>query len=150
MAKKILDFDNYSDDFIWNYDLHFPVPTVKYVVNNSGINVYNWHTTNEEAQGNLVALARATQNYIFRGKLASDALGASYLIATNKDLLYKVLGIVLEFVVLYYSSGSFLDLYKQEKNINYIPAVENAINGLAINANCSFYALEARGQTGVF
>lgn len=148
MLNEVVKFEKKTADFIWDKQLHFPIPTANYVLNRVGIDVNERHDTMEEANGTLLAIARTAKNYAYRFKGTQDRIGADIVIATDIDVIYQVLEFIMEFVAIYYTSGTYLDLFNLGGKVS-IPAIDNALRQLPILTDCSVFAYkqnEFKGQ----
>lgn len=145
---KIVDFKKYDADFIWDKLLHFPVPTANYVLNRTGVDVNARHDTTTEANAMLLSIARTAKNYMFKNKFALDREGTELRIALDIELIYKVLEYIMEFVHIFYTSGSYVDLLNNGGIVE-IPAIDYALYQTGLNANFTafaHYVNEYKGQ----
>ena len=53
---ELLNFEKYKSDFKWDQKLHFPVPTINYVMQRTGENLLSYYNTEVEANGALITL----------------------------------------------------------------------------------------------
>lgn len=121
---NLLNFIEYSEDFKWDYKLHFPVPTLKYIKDRTGNDLMLEFDTQEEAKGAVIAVTRSAKNFLFSGR--RDMLAWEYDIAHNKNLLYEVLEYVLEFINFAFLSGSYEDIFRLETKAKESEALRNA------------------------
>lgn len=128
---ELVNFNLYKEDFTWDYTMHFPVPTISYVLRRTGINITDRYDTTEEAKGHLVAFTRVAKNYIFNNVLIKDARITEYVIAHNKTFIYEALEFICEVIKTAFISGDFEKLYKAGDRIPRIPALESAYNSLS-------------------
>lgn len=117
--KQLVEFANYVEDFNWDYNLHFPVPSVKYVARRTGVDLLKFFDTSLEADGSLVAITRTAKNILFSGR--RDMLAWEYDIAHNLKLIYEVLEYVLEFVNFAFISGDYQKVFEFENNSKSLP-----------------------------
>ena len=61
---ELVNFEQYSDDFKWDYKLHFPVPTEKYIQNRSG-GLPQGLDTEVEKLGFILNVTRGHQETIY-------------------------------------------------------------------------------------
>lgn len=117
--KRLVEFANYVEDFNWDYNLHFPVPSVKYVARRTGVDLLKFFDTSLEAEGSLVAITRTAKNILFSGR--RDMLAWEYDIAHNLKLIYEVLEYVLEFINFAFISGDYQKVFEFENNSKSLP-----------------------------
>lgn len=139
MNDEIVVFDNYSSEFRWDYKLHFPIPTANYILNRVGIDINSRHDTTDEANGTILAIVRTARNYAYRAKNQADIIGTNYYLAHDIDMIYKALEYIMEFINIFYTSGSYLDLLNVGQKV-VIPAIDNALNDTNLLINYSRYA----------
>lgn len=136
MSNQLVDFELHRDNFVWDMKMHFPIPTVDYFLQRSGIDILMRFDTTTEAQGFLVGVTRSAKNYAFREKLLQDRMAWEYAIAHDEKLIYEVLEYIIEFVKVALVSGDYQKLFETHntKNRIYIPALENAYNNLTMTS----------------
>lgn len=139
MANDLVNFDEYSSDFTWDKALHFPIPTDIYILNRTGIDINARHETTSEAKGTILAITRTARNYAYRMKSEQDRNGTTWCLAHNYDLIEKILEYILEFVNIFYTSGSYLDLLNVGQKV-VIPAIDNALSNTGLSYNYSVHA----------
>lgn len=134
---KLIKFQDYSDTFEWDYVLHFPIPTVNYVLNRTGIDIMSLkNNLEQQAKGELLLLTRTARNYIFRNKSVQQRKTIEWLIAHDIETLMNVLEFVLEFIQISYTSGEYDNIFKLQTNDKlFIPALEMAENNLGLQYN---------------
>lgn len=125
---KLVDFSMFEVDFIWDYKLHFPIPTLQYIMNRSGIDILSKHDTTIEAEGEVLSIVRTARNFMYREKLNSEKRDIEYDMAHDIWLIYDVLEFVFEFIQLYYTSGEYDKLFMESTKLHNIPAIMNAYN----------------------
>lgn len=149
MNDEIVVFDNYSSEFTWDYKLHFPIPTAEYILNRVGIDINNRHDTTTEANGTILAIVRTARNYAYRGKTQLDILGTNYYLSHNIEMIYKALEYVMEFINIFYTSGSYLDLLNVGQKV-VIPAIDNALNDTNLLVNYARYSYFDNNSTEIY
>lgn len=122
--KELVVFENYSQDFIWDKKLHFPIPTLNYVLNRTGQDLLLLFDTQEEAKGAVLAVVRTAKNFLFRGR--RDILEWEWHIAHSIGLLYEVLEYLMEFINFAFISGNYDDFYKILDDKKKVRALEEA------------------------
>lgn len=134
---KLVNFQDYSDTFEWDYVLHFPIPTANYVLNRTGIDIMSLkNNLEQQAKGELLLLTRTARNYIFRNKSVQQRRTIEWLIAHDIVTLMDVLEFVLEFIQIAYTSGEYDNIFKTQTNDKlFIPALEMAENNLGLQYN---------------
>ena len=63
---ELVDFIKDSNDYTWDYKLHFPVPTLNYIEQRTGQSMLARFNSVQQAEGNLVALVRSAKNFLFK------------------------------------------------------------------------------------
>lgn len=139
MNKNLVVFADYETEFIWDEKLHFPIPTANYILNRAGIDINGRHNTSDEANGTILAIVRTARNYAYRMKSQRDMVGTDYYLAHDINAIYNVLEYIMEFVNIFYTSGSYLDLFNVGNKV-VIPAIDNALGQTGLVANYSYYA----------
>lgn len=131
---ELVNFENYDVEFVWDKIIHFPIPTDNYILNRTGIDVNTRHATSDEAKGTILAICRTAKNYAFRYKMPLDASGTEYYLSHNYKAILLTLEYIMEFINIFYTSGSYLDLLNVGQRV-VIPAIDNALSnsGLLIN-----------------
>lgn len=114
----LIDFKKYNNDFIWDMNLHFPVPTSNFVLRRTGVVLTRFFDTELEIQGNLVSLVRSAKNYLFYNRTDKEAW--EYLVAHDIELLYSVLEYIIEFINFALINGDYLDYFtmKNDKKVS--------------------------------
>ncbi len=136
---ELIKFENYINDFVWDFSIHFPVPTISYVLKRTGIDLMNRFDTSERIEGFLISISRTAKNYAFRGKIFNDRMNTEYLIAHNLEVLYETLEYICEFIQVAMTSGDYMRLFEINDNKIKIPAIENAYNNLSYNRRIHFF-----------
>lgn len=149
MEEYIVDFEKYSGDFKWDNLLHFPVPTAEYVLNRSGIDVNKRHETSVEANAMLLSICRTAKNYMFRNKFKLDVIGTELRIASDIEMIYKVLEYIMEFVHVFYTSGSYVDLLNNGGIVE-IPAINYALFNTGLHADFTNFSFLANNYKGLY
>lgn len=108
--KELVNFELYENDFIWDYRLHFPIPTLNFVRKRTGENLLVNFDTELDANGSLVAVVRSAKNFLFYNRL--DMKAWEYEMAHDVELIYEVLEYILEVVNFAFISGDYIELYK--------------------------------------
>lgn len=111
---EIINFIKYSDDFKWDYTLHFPVPTINYITKRTGHDLAADYDTILEAEGAVVAATRSAKNYLFSGR--TDMLAWEYNLARNKKMIYDVLEFICEFINFALITGDYDEYFKANHN----------------------------------
>ena len=145
----VVNFEEYSGDFKWDKRLHFPIPTAEYILNRTDIDINERHDTSTSAENTLVAIVRTAKNYMFKNKNRLDKLGTELYIATSIEVIYEVLEYIMEFVNIYYTSGSYLDLFNLGGKVS-IPAIEYALNSTNLLPNYSTFSVFYKQFEGQF
>ena len=91
---ELIKFENYSQDFKWDHHLHFPVPTLNYILNRTGQDLLLLFDTQQEAKGSVNAVVRTAKNFLFKGR--RDILQWEWHIAHDIDVLYEILEYIME------------------------------------------------------
>lgn len=130
---ELIRFEDYVHDFIWDTKMHFPIPTIKYILSRTGINISDRYDTTVEADGFIVGVTRTAKNYIFKDKLIQDIQNTEYLLAHNLNALYEALEFICEFTKTALVSGDYNKLFSPTERKFTIPAIENAFNQLSFS-----------------
>lgn len=131
---ELVNFEQYSDDFTWDYKLHFPVPTEKYIQNRSG-GLPQGLDTEVEKLGFILNVTRASRNYLFKDTMEYHKKLWEYQIAHDINTIYKVLEYVLSFFDTANMSGGLLRLYEliDKKGKMTIPVIDQALSQLGFD-----------------
>lgn len=121
---ELVDFIKDSNDYTWDYKLHFPVPTLNYIEQRTGQSMLARFNSVQQAEGNLVALVRSAKNFLFKNRL--DEKEQVYTIAHDRDRLYEVLEYILEFINFAFTTGDYADFFKLENTSKKSQALESA------------------------
>lgn len=140
MNKSVVEFEKYDVEFKWDKKLRFPIPTANYILNRVGIDINSRHTTSDEANGTILAIVRTAKNYAYKNKTDKDQNGTDYYLAHDINAIYRTLEYIMEFVNIFYTSGSYLDLLNVGGKV-VIPAINNALNSTNLLVNFSQYAI---------
>jgi len=128
----LVRFEEYEKDFIWDYKLHFPVPTIEYIYNRMGWNIKNGREYSE-AKGYVLSIVREARNYLYeKTQMTSmDRMRIEYIIAHEIEYIYDILEYVMSFMQVAYTSGDMLKFYEvlNRKEFN-IPAINYALGNL--------------------
>lgn len=124
----LIDFKLHEDDFVWDYELHFPIPTLNYIVRRTGNDLLKEFDTVDEAKGNVIAVVRSAKNYLFLGR--RDMLEWEWQIAHDIDLLKQVLEYLMEFLNFAFLAGDYADVFKVANGDMKAPAIYSARNNL--------------------
>lgn len=120
----LIDFELYSDDFEWDYKLHFPIPTLNYIKQRTGEDLTMKFDTELLAKGALITVIRTAKGYLFRDRL--DMYEWEWLIAHDIKLLYDVLEYLMSFVDFAFISGNYTELHNLDRNSKDAPLLEYA------------------------
>lgn len=126
--NKLVDFEKDKDDYTWDKIIHFPIPTLNYIMKRTGEDLLLDFDTKLEAEGKLVAITRTAKNYLFSNRV--DLLAWEYTIAHDRQLLYEVLDYVLEFINFAFTTGDYKQLMEFKNDRSYSLALVNAKNNL--------------------
>lgn len=126
--KKIVNFDEYIEDFVWDKQLHFPVPTVNYIRRRTGGDLLLDFDTVDEAEGKIIQVVRSAKNYLFVDRM--DLLEWEWELAHDVDLIYEVLEYIMEFIGFAFTTGDYSELFSIGSKKVMIPAIERAKNNL--------------------
>lgn len=134
LDKKPVDFLAYSEYFLWDFRLHFPIPTIKEVQARTGIDMSIECGSEVIAKQILITIARGAKNQIFNRVPYQEQVVALYLLSREKDFIDEVLEFEMECIHAGINTGSFLNIYKIGKLDTLIPALEDAKNTVAIKS----------------
>lgn len=140
--KETIIFEDYNQDFNWDRRLHFPIPTLTYILNRTGQDLLLLFDTQEEAKGAVLAVVRTAKNFLFKGR--RDILEWEWQIAHNIGLLYEILEYQMEFINFAFISGNYDDFYKVLDDKKKVRALEEAKNMLVGAKKISPYVREYR------
>lgn len=107
---ELINFEEYKSEFKWDERIHFPVPTINYVVQRTGENLLSYYNTELEANGALIAATRSAKNYLFKDR--TDMLAWEYYAARDIKLTYSVLEFIMEFINYALLTGDYIDFFK--------------------------------------
>lgn len=142
----IIDFDNYSQDFIWDYKLHFPIPTLTYILNRTGEDILSKYGTETEANSTILKITRFAKNYLLQTR--DNMLKWEYKIARDIDLLYEVLEYLLSFIDYAIIMGRYDELFNRIDKNEVIPSLEIAKQNLSVSRNAGFYIPHSEIRVG--
>ena len=115
---ELVNFKLYNNDFEWDYNLHFPIPTLQYITRRTGTDLLRFFDTELEAQGKIINVVRTAKNFLFSNRV--DMKVWEYNIAHDKKLLYEVLEYILEFINFAFITGDYQELFifNDEKKVS--------------------------------
>lgn len=125
---KLLEFDKYKKDFTWDKILHFPIPTLNYIMQRTGEDMLLNFDTELEAKGAVVSIVRTSKLFLFSNRV--DMLEWEYAIAHSEDILYQVLEYILEFINVAFVTGDYKQILEIRDNKDYSVALQNAKTNL--------------------
>lgn len=125
---ELVNFELYNNDFEWDYNLHFPIPTINYIIRRTGTDLLRFFDTELEAKGNVISVVRTAKNFLFSNRL--DMKTWEYSIAHDKSLLYKVLEYVLEFINFAFITGDYEELFNFNDEKKLSISLKSAKNNL--------------------
>lgn len=125
---ELVDFKEHEEDFIWDYKLHFPIPTLNYITIRTGEDLLKTFSTKLEAQGKVLALTRSAKQFLFSTRV--DERAWEYYMAHDLDLIYEVLEYVLEFINFAFITGEYIDYFKMTTSIQRNVGLNNAKHNL--------------------
>lgn len=121
---NIIDFSQHTNNFTWDYKLHFPVPTLNYIKARTGEDVAVLFDTAKEAEGRVLAVVRSAKNYLFEKRI--DTKAWEWHIAHNEKLLYEVLEYLLEVINFAFITGDYAELLRVLDGKETSVALDNA------------------------
>jgi hypothetical protein len=135
----------YGDlDFTWNFGIHWPVMTVEYVENQTGVNITaGAGGTNEKVEANLLKIARISRQYIM-SRLPYDHTRRilEYRVAKDENIRREILLFQLEILQTW---GGYNSLYRITDKYNQQSIGQAAIDfieGTTVLIQYYTYALE--------
>lgn len=128
---ELVQFENYSNEFYWDKKMHFPIPTNKYILERTGIDLGDRYDTDEEAKGFVIGVSRTAKNYAFRYKDKKDSMNTEYYIAHNLEVIYETLEYICEFIKIALVGGEYDRLFMMTNKNQTIIGLENAYNQLS-------------------
>lgn len=143
---NIINFYDYSQDFIWDYKLHFPIPTRTYILNRTGEDMLSKFGTETEADAVILKMTRFAKNYLL--PIRNNMLKWEYKIARDIDLLYEVLEYVLGFIDYAIIMGRYDEMFNKIDKNERIPSLEIAKQNLSVSRNAGFYVPEGEIRVG--
>lgn len=115
LQKPVIEFDKYTEDFIWNYFFHTPVLTPKKVMNEIGVDVVSFFGSEAQAQRQLSSIAATAKNFIF-GRLPIRSKDVQeFILSRDIRVLYDYLQYQMTFVIAATTSGSIQHFYEAVK-----------------------------------
>ena len=82
-------------------------------------------------------------------KTQLDILGTNYYLSHDIEMIYKALEYVMEFINIFYTSGSYLDLLNVGQKV-VIPAIDNALNDTNLLVNYARYSYFDNNSTEIY
>ena len=139
LEQPVIDFNNYKEDFVWDFFLHTPVMTPKFIMNKFGIDLVSFAGSAEQAQRMLTTLAKTAKDYLFSRLPMSSRDYQEFRLSRDIDLLWNYLEYQSAFIIAAVNTGSVYELYnitKYEKDKPYSAGLESA----AVMATTKFRA----------
>mgnify|MGYP003483089833 CR=1 FL=1 len=134
---ELVNFEEYHEDFTWDFKLHFPIPTLNYILNRMGWDVSKGG--NEvEARGYVLAIIREARNYAYAKTniINSNRIKVEYMMAHNVNYIYEMLEYCMTFLQLAYTSGDLQKFYEVINAPRFnVPAINHAIGSLSFLKN---------------
>lgn len=135
--SNIVNFTEYSNDFYWDFKLHFPIPTLNYILNRTGEDLLAKFETETEANGVVLKVSRTAKNYLFNSR--TDMLKWEYVIARDIDMIYEVLEYLLSFIDFSIIMGRYDDLFMSIEKGKIFNSLQMAKENMKANRTATFY-----------
>jgi len=135
--SNIVNFNEYSNDFYWDFKLHFPIPTLNYILNRTGEDLLAKFETETEANGVVLKVSRTAKNYLFNSR--TDMLKWEYAIARDIDMIYEVLEYLLSFIDFSIIMGRYDDLFMSIEKGKIFNSLQMAKENMKANRTATFY-----------
>lgn len=126
----------------WSFDIHFPVLTIDYASNQTGVNLISGAGSTQRAEANLLKIAKLARTHIFSRLAIISKNHAEYRIAHDEDLINEMLQFQIEILQTW---GGYESLYRvtdsdNQKSIG--KAAEDFIKTVDIWTNYYMWRLE--------
>lgn len=135
--SNIVNFNEYSNDFYWDFKLHFPIPTLNYILNRTGEDLLAKFETETEANAVVLKVSRTAKNYLFNSR--TDMLKWEYAIARDIDMIYEVLEYLLSFIDFSIIMGRYEDLFMSIEKGKIFNSLQMAKENMKANRTATFY-----------
>ena len=109
----------------WNFDIHFPVVTIDYAENQTGVNITSAAGTLQMAEANLLKIAKLARNYIFERVAVISRDHLEYRIAHDPSLIQSMILFQIEILQTW---GGYESLYRVTDTDNKTSIGQAAIN----------------------
>ncbi len=144
--SNIVNFYEYSNDFYWDFKLHFPIPTLNYILNRTGEDLLAKFETETEANAVVIKVVRTAKNYLFNSR--TDMLKWEYAIARDIDMIYEILEYLLAFIDFSIIMGRYDDLFISIEKGKIFNVLEMAKDNLKANRSATFYVPNDKIRVG--
>jgi hypothetical protein len=119
-------------NYTWNFSIHFPVVTIDYAENNTGVTLSSAAGSTNMAEANLLKIAKLSRTYIFSKIPMIARKHLEYRIAHDEELIQDILNFQIEILQTW---GGYESLYRvtdseNQKSIG--KAAEEFIKGIDI------------------
>ena len=144
----LVDFKEYEQDFKWDDKMHFPIPTLNYILNRMGYDIANGRDE-VEAWGYVLSAVREARNFAYAKSNLTNKMRmrVEYAMAHNIDYIYDMLEYVMSFLQLLQTSGDLQKFFEviNSKTFN-VPSINFALGNLSFLKNTNLpYNVEYEG-----
>lgn len=127
-----------TEDYTWDFKLHWPHMSIDYVENNTNVNVIIPAGSEEQAEANLAKIARISRLYIMSRVPGPSQPILEYRVAKDIDVLEEVLQFQLEILQTW---GGYNSLYKTDTEGTIGEAAELYFQGSSMNQRLYSYSV---------
>ena len=142
LDKPVVEFNNYSDMFDWNFFYHIPVLAPKWINNNLGIDLISFSGSEAQAKRFLLQIAILSRNFAF-GKLPNHSRDFQiFLMSRDLELIKNFLDFQSTFVIAGVNSGSIYEFLNIQRTASNTPGLDIAASQLKTKFwTPSFYSI---------
>lgn len=115
LDMPVIDFNKYKDTFTWDFFLHTPVVTSKFVSGKFGIDLVAFSGSEIQANKMLTTIAKTAKDYIFARLPMRSRDYQEFRLSREIDLLNNYLEYQCAFVIAAVNTGSVYEIYNMVK-----------------------------------
>lgn len=99
-------------DYTWDFVNHWPILTIDYLENETGVNLASKKGNAELAAIELAKVSKLSKLFLFKQLLRETQYKLEYIIAKDQDVLYEVLQYQVHIFEAGFVDGGWLSMYE--------------------------------------
>ena len=101
-----------TDDYTWDFTSHWPILTIEFLENMTGINLGDKKATTELANIELKKVMRLSKLFLFKKLKRNTQIKLEYMIAKDEDRLKEVLEYQVHIFEAGFADGGWISMYE--------------------------------------